>query len=169
MFSFVDKRAPFLRFPGGLLLVLMLVGMVGCQSTKNAKVQPLAPRFYLEQQYQSAKRAETVTLPRSGVSVVIDNIPVLVESDFVAVDLMRVELGFCVRFTLKRLAARSLYQISVQDRGSRLVLVLDGQAMGVRVIDEVFADGYLFTFLEVSDEALPGLVESMRAAIEKAR
>lgn len=163
---FFDARF-FRRACFGLIGVVLLGGLIGCRTSSADKVEPLPPRFYLEQQYSASQRARSVVLPQSGVKVLVDSIPVLVEEDFTAVDLMRVELGLCVRFTLKRMAARALYQISVEQRGSRLVLVLGGQAVGVRVIDDVFADGYLFTFLEVPDAELPKLVDAMRAALKQ--
>lgn len=148
---------------------LGLLFLTGCASSdRTQKDPPLPPRFFLEREHTPDRRAREVVLPVSGSRVQIDTIPVLVETDFVRADLMQVDLGLCVRFALRRTSGRALYQMSLQHRGSRLVLVLAGEPVGVRVIDAIFDDGYLFTFLEVPPEALPGLVERMQAAIDAA-
>jgi hypothetical protein len=69
-------------------------------------------------------------------------------------------------FQVSPSAARDLYRMTGSNQGRRLVLFLDGVASGVRRIDGPIADGIIYCFVEVDDEALPGLVEKLRRTTE---
>jgi preprotein translocase subunit SecD len=102
-------------------------------------------------------------LPRSGVALQLNPKPVLTEADIAGADIAEVELGRCLLLHLTPAAGRDFYRLTVAHQGRRLALQLDGVVIGARRIDGPVADGRVFLFVELPDEALPGLVEELRA------
>ncbi|MDO8545554.1 MAG: hypothetical protein Q7S40_34355 [Opitutaceae bacterium] len=137
----------------GVLLV------AGCQSTKPKDYQPTLARFYLE---SADGRGMAVTLPRSEVRMSLNAQPVLREADIVDVDLVQVELGKCLAFRLTGSAARDCYRMSASHQGRRLVLLINGEALGARRIDAPIGDGMVLVFVEVPESALPKLVADLK-------
>lgn len=140
----------------------------GCQTAaeKSAAQGPWA-RFYIESSNPAAVQA---VLPLSEVQLKVGPKPVLTEFDIVNVEIAKVDLGRCLLFQVNPAAARDLYRMSVVNQGRRLVLVIDGKAMGVRRIDGPIADGNLLIFVEVPDSVLPELQTKLKqsaAAIKK--
>ena len=75
---------------------------------------------------------------------------------------MQGDLGKCLMFQVTTAAARDLYRMSASSQGRRLVLAIDGVAVGARRIDGPIADGSMFVFAEIADSALPKLVEDLK-------
>lgn len=123
----------------------------------------LTARFHLENQQGQGVPAK---LPRSGITLGLNPQPVVTEGDIINVELVQVDLGRCLMFQVSNSAARDLYRMTGSNQGRRLVLFLDGVALGVRRIDGPITDGVLYCFVEVEDEALPGLVEKLRRTTE---
>ncbi|WP_221774614.1 hypothetical protein [Pelagicoccus albus] len=121
----------------------------------------LRARFILESSSQSDMSA-LVTLPISLVQIPVEGDAVLSEFDYYSIDIAEVALGKCLAFTLKPAAAREFYQISVANQGKRLVLVLNGEAVAARRIDEPIADGRVFIFLEADDERLAEVANQLQ-------
>ena len=140
----------------GLAAVLLIAG---CESAAPRVESPAIARFFLE---SSNGAGTTVTLPRSGVRVVVGPKPMLTEYDVLAVEVTRVELGRCLRFQLTPAAARDLLPLSEANVGRRLVLVLDGAPLGARRIERPLADGVVAIFVETPDDTLPLLAERLR-------
>ncbi len=150
------------------LALLLLAGLAfalgGCASTPPLPAEArLTARFHLENQHGQGVPA---TLPRSGVRLGLNPQPVVTEGDIINVELVQVDLGRCLMFQVSPSAARDLYRMTGSNQGRRLVLFLDGVASGVRRIDGPIADGIIYCFVEVDDEALPGLVEKLRRTTE---
>lgn len=116
-------------------------------------------RFLIEA--DSAKGALEVSLPISGVRVRVAPKPVVTEFDIRSVTEAEVEMGRCVLFQLSPAASRDLYRLSASNIGRRLVVVLNGEPLGARVMERPLEAGMLFIFLEVPDESLPDLVENL--------
>ncbi len=149
-------------------LLGMFLALVGCQSPTRVDYVPTVARFFLE---EADARTVSVTLPQSGVRVMLGPKPVLTESDIVNVELMQVELGKCLMFQLTPAATRDLYRISGSNQGRRLVLFLNDVALGARRMEGPLAEGRVFVFVEVADTALPALVENLKktsAAMQRA-
>lgn len=143
----------------------VLLGLGGCLHPPGEGTVSSA-QFHLEgRSGLRAERATEVELPVSGVTLSVDPLPVLVLEDIAKVDLAEVDLGRCLRFEFRGPAARALYRISVEHRGSRLVLFFDGLPVGARVLETVIEDGVLFTFVELPDAALPALMEGLNDAL----
>lgn len=144
-----------------LLLGLLGIGFLlgGCQ-TKSADKGPVeVTRFLIEA--DSAKGAFAVKLPISGVTVRVSPKPVVTEFDIRHVSEAEVEMGRCLLFQLTPSASRDLYRLSAANIGRRLVVVINGEPLGARLIERPLESGMLFIFLEVPDESLPELVENL--------
>ena len=127
----------------------------------------ITARFHLE---SADGEGVPAVLPRSGVVLRLNPKPVLTEADIAGVDVAEVELGRCLLLTLTPAAGRDLYRLSVAHQGRRMALQLDGAFIGARRIDGPISDGRVFIFIELPDEALPGVVAELRktaAAIRK--
>ena len=57
---------------------------------------------------------------------------------------------------------RDLYRVSASNQGRRFVLMINGEAVGARLIDGPLSGGVLFVFAEVPDDALPALVANLK-------
>jgi hypothetical protein len=124
-------------------------------------------RFHLE---SADGEGVPAVLPRSGVALRLNPKPVITEADIAGADVAEVELGRCLLLTLTPAAGRDLYRLSVAHQGRRMALQLDGAFVGARRIDGPIGDARVFIFLELPDEALPGVVAELRktaAAIRK--
>lgn len=116
-------------------------------------------RFFLEAQQGEGT---AVTLPQSGVQLVVSPKAVLTEGDIINVELVQVDLGKCLLFQLTPAAARDFYRLSVTNQGRRLVLFVDQIPLGARRIDGPIVDGMVFVFVEWPDTALPALVDGLK-------
>jgi hypothetical protein len=145
----------------------MLAG-AGCGTAKRPlDYTPQAARFYLE---AASGDGTPLRLPQSGVNLAVNSKPVITEGDIANVDLVQVDLGKCLYFQLTPTASRDFYRMSVTHQGRRLVLVIDGVALGARRIDGPITNGVVFIFAEVPEEDLPKLVENLKksaAALQK--
>lgn len=142
-------------------LVCLLVAGAGCQTEVSPRAQGHF-LFFLEAPESEHYRAMEAQLPVAGTTIKVLPTPVLVKEDFRNVELVQVELGKCLLFQVKPQAALSLYQISQDYQGYRLVLVVGGVPRGVRMIDSALGDGNLFTFTEYTDEELAEVVAELR-------
>jgi hypothetical protein len=141
---------PFLAFLGLLF--------ASCRTPPPPDYTPTLARFFIE----SPSGTVGMTLPQSGVQVAVSAKPVITEFDFVDVAVAQVELGRCLMFQLAPAAARDLYRLSVPNQGRRLVLVVNGTPLGARRIERPLDDGAVLVFVELPDEALPGLAANLR-------
>ncbi|MCF7687238.1 MAG: hypothetical protein K9M98_08470 [Cephaloticoccus sp.] len=139
------------------LALSLLMG--GCFNPP-AEPRPLViARFLIEA--SATQAAIPVTLPVSGVKVRVIPKPVLTEFDILSVAEAQVDMGRCMLFRVTAPAARDLYRLTASQVGRRLVLVLNGQPVGARVIDRPVEGGMLFIFLELPAVALPQLADDL--------
>ncbi|MEO5958264.1 MAG: hypothetical protein ABIZ49_00830 [Opitutaceae bacterium] len=140
----------------------------GCAAVAPALTYtPTYGRFFLE---LADEGSTTVVLPKSGTRIAINPKPVFTENDVSGVELMQVDLGRCLMFQFTPAAARDLYRLSASNQGRRLVLMLNGVAVGARRLDGPLGEGTLLTFVERPDEELPALVENLKksaAAVQR--
>lgn len=138
---------------------LLGLALAGCQSAPQKASTPERARFFLE---SVDGTGEQVTLPQSGVQILVQPKPVITEFDIVNVDIARIELGECLVFQLTPAAARDLYRLTAANQGRRLVLLLGGVPFGARYIARPFDRGTVLIFVEVPDAALPALVANLK-------
>jgi hypothetical protein len=144
-----------------LIALVAAVSFAGCQSSNRAgNYEPLVARFYLES--KPGETGTVVSLPVSGVEIVVNPKPVIVEYDIANAEVARVDLGECLWVQLTRAAARDLYRLSVAGMGRRLVLSLNDSPVGARRIEQTMADGVIVTFVEAPDAELPLLVNRLK-------
>ena len=114
-------------------------------------------RFHFE-----ADQGTIATLPVSGARIQVSPNTAITEFDIVDVQIVEVELGRCLAFSLTRRAARAFYQESANNLGRRLVLIIDGRPIGVRRVNAPIADGVVYIFLEVPDSSLDGISMNLK-------
>src|ERR1043165_1818824 len=143
-----------------LTVVALWVGAVGCQSTAKPKdYTPVSARFFLE---SSNADGTPVMLPQSGVRMTVNSKPVITEGDIINVELVQVDLGKALLVELTPTASRDFYRLSVTHQGRRLVLVVDGKALGARRIDGVITNGVVYVFVEMPETEMPVFVENLQ-------
>lgn len=145
----------------GFLLASGLLFLSGCQSTGMDAGDYVRARFVLEASVEGDFSA-MVTLPLSQVRIPVKGDAILSEFDYRSIEIAEVALGKCLLFSLKGPAAREFYQISVANQGKRLVLAINGEAIGARRIDGPIADGRIFMFLEATDERLEEIASKLQ-------
>jgi hypothetical protein len=138
---------------------LLGLALAGCQSAPRPASTPEVARFFLE---SVDGAGEQVTLPQSGVQILVQPKPVITEFDIANVELARVELGLCLAFELTPAAAGDLHRLTAANQGRRLVLLLGGVPFGARYIAQPMDRGTVLIFIEVPDAALPALVANLK-------
>lgn len=118
-------------------------------------------RFLMESRTTDGYSA-MVTMPVSRVRVPVEGKAIVSEFDYQSIELAEIDLGKCLLFTLRPPAARAFYQISAGNQGKRLVLVVNGEPLGVRSISGPIADGRIFVFLEADDDRLHELATKLK-------
>lgn len=147
-----------------LATLWLLVMLAGCASTAQRDFTPMAARLFLE-----TSGGVAVTLPQSGVTIPVGAQPVVTEFDLSGVEIARVELGDCLLLRLSASAARDLYRMTAANQGRRLVLTVNGEALGARRIDGPMSEGLVLVFVEIPDAKLPELVKNLRATAAEAQ
>ncbi|MEC8219669.1 MAG: hypothetical protein VX014_03465, partial [Verrucomicrobiota bacterium] len=112
-------------------------------------------------------RVETVILPVSRTKVSIQGDPIVNEFDILNVEMVKVDMGVALLVKTGGQGARDLYRASVSNMGSRIVFMVNGNAIGARRIDGAIQDGNFYTFVEVDDEELGQLVLDIKETIVK--
>ncbi|MGZ0657412.1 hypothetical protein ACWPKO_02800 [Coraliomargarita sp. W4R53] len=107
----------------------------------------------------------TVTLPVSGTSIGIQGAPVVNEFDIMNVEMVKVDMGVALLVQVSGQGARDLYRASVSNMGGRIVLTVNGNAIGARRIDGAIEDGKFYTFVEIDDEELGQLVLDIKESL----
>ncbi|KXU34011.1 hypothetical protein AXK12_08245 [Cephaloticoccus capnophilus] len=155
-----------------LAAVLVFAGLgSGCVLWTKPPPQPGAHAWFLLEA-DAEQEGVPLVLPVSGVAIRVAPKPVISEFDIVEAAVVEVDLGRCLGLRLTGEAARDLYRMSVSQMGRRLVLLVNGQALGARVIDGAIEGGVLFVFVEVADEELHALareINTFAAAISAAK
>lgn len=149
---------------------MLLVSFGLLVACKKDKLENLSvPRLMVETRNTNygATRAETVTLPVSRTTVSIQGDPVVNEFDILNVEMVKVDMGVALLVQTGGQGARDLYRASVSNMGSRIVFMVNGNAIGARRMDGAIQDGNFYTFVEVDDEELGQLVLDIKKTIVK--
>lgn len=149
------------------LLFLAALGFFsGCK--KDAVVEnAMVPRLMVETRGvdYGGLGGVVVTLPVSGTSIPVQKQPVVNEFEILNVEMVKVELGVAMLVQVSPQGTRDLYRASVSNMGGRVVLMVNGNAIGARRIDGAIQDGNFYTFVEVGDEELGQLVLDIKATL----
>ncbi len=147
----------------------LVLGVAGCATEPARPAATAVARFFLETPRGEGAQA---TLPRSEVTIAIQPKPVITEFDVANVEIAEVELGRCLLFQLTAEGSRDLYRLTAANQGRRLVLVVNGEPLGARRIEQPLEGGAVLIFVERPDADLPALVRELRAttvALREAR
>ena len=150
-----------------LILLTSLGLLVACKKDKFENLS--VPRLMLETRNinYGATSGETVTLPVSRTTVSIQGDPVVNEFNILNVEMVKVDMGVALLVQTGGQGARDLYRVSVSNMGSRIVFMVNGNAIGARRIDGAIEDGNFYTFVEVDDKELGQLVLDIKETIVK--
>lgn len=147
--------------------LVLLLGSAACQTRKPPPdYEPAVSRFLVEASPDEAGIA--ARLPASGTVILTRPKPLFVEYDVANVELVRVDLGLCLQYEFLPQAARDLYRFTLQNRGRRLVLTINGVPVGARLIDQPIANGAILIFVELREDDLPRLVHNLRVTTVEA-
>lgn len=146
---------------GTIAVVAVFAGLllVSCNTTGvGFEYERAMARFVLE----SENSGSIVTMPVSEVRIQVNPTALLTEFDFESVAVVEVELGQCLQFRLNHQASRTFYQASANNQGRRMVLIVNGQPLGLQRIERPVSDGILYVFVEIPDADLPELARNLR-------
>ena len=149
---------------------MLLVSFGLLVACKKDKLENLSvPRLMVEARNTNygATRGETITLPVSRTTFSIQGDPVVNEFDILNVEMVKVDMGVALLVQTGGQGARDLYRASVSNMGSRIVFMVNGNAIGARRMDGAIQDGNFYTFVEVDDEELGQLVLDIKKTIVK--
>jgi len=143
---------------GGILFAALLL-LPACKTTKGPgfEYQKSVARFYFE-----SEEGTIATLPVSEARIQISSKIAVSEFDILDVQMADVELGRCLAFSLTRAASNAFYQASANNLGRRLILMIDGDPIGVRKVDTPIANGVIYIFLEVPDSRLGDIATNLK-------
>jgi len=157
----LEGRAKNLGKNGAIAAVAVIGGLVlvSCKTTGvGFEYERAVARFVLE----SENGGSIVTMPVSDVRIQVNPTAVLTEFDFESVAVAEVELGQCLQFRLTHQASRRFYQASANNQGRRMVLIVNGNPLGLLRIERPVADGIFYVFVEIPDVDLPELAKNLR-------
>ena len=91
----------------------------------------------------------------------------LTEADLDDVQLVHVDLGYCLMFQFNDDGIKDLYRQTVTHQGLLLFTFTNDHVIGATPISAPISDGRLFTFVEVPDDKLGDLVLDLQDSIKK--
>ena len=154
-------------FVGWLAIAMLLVTSCrnGSSDIENAQI----PRLMIEKRgvNYGSMSGKTVQLPVSRTQIFIEKEPLINEFDVQGVELVEVELGKALLLQMTEKGARDLYRTSVSNNGSRIVLTINGNAVGSRRLDGAIQDGNFYTFVELPERELGQLVLDMKNTLNE--
>ena len=152
-----------------LILSLFTLVFCGCKQDKLEPGEMKIPRLMVETrsvQY-GGLGGEVVQLPVSESRIPLQKEPLVSEFDITNVELVKVEMGLALLIQTNEKGARALYRGTVSNMGGRIVLTVNGNAIGARRIDGAIQNGNFYTFVEVDDEEIGQLVLDMKETIQQ--
>ncbi len=153
-----------------VLLLLSLLFAGGCRAFRGEDFPHHVARFYVEtsEAYPESHRGE-VTLPYSEATITINPKVQLGEWDIDRVEVFEAELGDAVAVYLMPDAARDIQMLSYNNRGRRLVLLVNDIPVGAKMMNRGIEDGVIVMYLEYPDEELEELADYITRTSEVAR
>lgn len=138
----------------------------GCQHANHRSEYSL--RLHWEDTpARPARHAREVELPQSQLIYAIDTQPILWEGHFVNAELIQVEEGLCVLLQCNAAGSRELYRQTASHQGGRLVLMVNDQPLGARLVESPLGDGNLMLFVELPDAEIPTFVADLKHSLKK--
>ena len=150
------------------LICATLVLFTGCKDEQLDDENLRIPRLMLEStQVDYGSFASTqVVLPMTQERITVAREPLVNEFEILNMELVKVDLGLALFIQLSEAGAKKLYRASVNNLGDRVVLTVNGSAVGARRFDGALQNGALYTFTELSDDELGDLVLQVKDTID---
>lgn len=148
-------------------VLLLLAGLVASCRHFVAPSPAIAGRirFMIE---SAEPGAPVETLPQSRVRIPVDPAPVLTEADVADVDIGNAELGKGLVFRLTPPGVAAIDRLAADAHGRRIVLVINGVALGALRLEGPIGNGPLTVFVEVPDVYLPRLLATLKPSAASA-
>lgn len=144
------------------LLWVSILFLAGCQSTKELPKSDF--KIFIEQ--SDSAWSVTATMPMSQVTIPIYPQPIFFATDIDHVSVESSNLGPCLSFYLTRRAAITFYRFSVESLGRKLVLIKDGEPIGLSLpIQDTDFQGAFLIFPEIDPAILPHLTDELNQII----
>lgn len=158
-----------LKIPAFFCFIFLgLVLFPGCASKPPQPDQ--TARIYLESPddgKQFNRPARQIVMPITENQYYVYSKPILTEADIANIELVKVDLGLCIRIDFSRRAGVVLQQTTVSNQGGRLFLLVDDKPVGVRLIDGPIVGGMLYMFLELPEDQITDFVMNLRESCMK--
>ncbi len=142
-----------------LSLATALFLISGCSSNPKRDYPVTMARFVMEA--RPGELGTLVRLPVSGTQVSVSPKSLITEYDYQNVEAIETELGPYLMFSLTSAASRDLFRITATNVGSRLVLLVNGTALGARRIERPFGEGVILVHPEVDPETVTELATNL--------
>ncbi len=164
MLAPIKKTLASLAFPA--MAGVFALGLASCREDAALDGVTVA-RLMVESSEVAGGRADPVTLPLSGTVLQVEREPLINEFEIINAEMVKVDLGMALLLQLSPEGTRKLYRASVVGMGRRIILTVNGRAIGARRIDSALTDGNFYTFVELPDAALEQLVIDLKDSVAR--
>lgn len=155
---------------GTTLALLAVVAAGWLASCRHAAapagfVAPLRFGVFVE---ATGEAAVPVTLPQSGVTLLVDPAPAVALEEVARVEAVSLGLGSGFVLTLQPDFRAAFVRLAEARGGQRLVLVVDDRAIGAKRIDDAARAGRCDFLVEMSEAELSDLAATLNSSIAAA-
>lgn len=148
----------------GLFCLGLLTLLSGCRDEPPEHIL----RVYLSSDNAAyAKKTRSFQLPVSEQEVQVTKEPLFMEGDIIEVDLAQVKMGKGILLHMDSAATRQLYRTSVASNGGKLILTINGKAIGYRPLKGAIQSGKLFMFVEMRDKKLESMIPNLKESVRR--
>jgi hypothetical protein len=143
------------------LLGVLLVA-AGCSSV-DKNFNPYLVRLYIEESPNlPASHVTDMVLPVSGSRITVRSRPVFGEWDILRARDFDTEFGPAIVLLFTQDAATDLYRTTISNQGRRMVLTINGLAVGSQYIGGPIEDGRISFFMEIDDVEVREVAEGIQ-------
>lgn len=153
-------------FTRKILSIWLLVGSLavatGCNNV-DKDFDPYLVRLYLEESANlPPSHVLDMVLPISGSHITVASKPIFGEWDIVRAGEFETEFGPAMVLMFTADAAADLYRTTISNQGRRLVLTINGFAVGSQYIYGPVEDGRISFFMEIDNDEVGEVVEGIQ-------
>lgn len=151
------------------LMVLCAVFAAGCGTfgKKDKNQDVVVARFLIES--ASGEAGAVVRLPQSGTAIGVVPKTFFTEYDVSNVEVLQGEFGPALMFKLTPEAGRDLFRHTVANQGRRIVVTLNGQAVGAVRVDRPLSQGFIVAYVEMPGADLEKVAKAIVRTSEDGR
>jgi hypothetical protein len=150
-----------------LVLFAAFGAACGTFGKKEKNEEVVVARFLIESQEREA--GAMVRLPQSGTAISVVPKTFFTEYDISNVEVLQGEFGPALMFQLTPEAGRDLFRHTVTNQGRRIVVTLNGQAVGAVRVDRPLSQGFIVAYVEMPGADLDKLTKAIVQTSKDAR